>query len=102
MEIEHIAHVGDQRWAEFGPGAVGIGWDMIVMGLSLHLSGSLPVDPQRSAAWAASEDGKRFMELSGASWCEAHIASGDDEADARAKAGRTIAAYTGAPAEPAG
>jgi len=34
MEIEHIAHVDDQRWAEFGPGAVGIGWDMVVMGLS--------------------------------------------------------------------
>jgi len=102
MEIEHIAHVGDQRGAEFGPGAVGIGWDMVVMGLSLHLSGSPPVDPQNSAAWAASEEGKRFMKLSGACWCEAHIASGDDEADARAKAARTIAAYTGAPAEPSG
>jgi len=102
MEIEHIAHVDDQRWAEFGPGAVGIGWDMVVMGLSLHLSGSQAVDPQHSAAWAASGEGKRFMKLSGARWCEAHIASGDGEADARAKAARTLAAYTGAPAEPAG
>ena len=102
MEIEHIAHVDDQRWAEFGPGAVGIGWDMVVMGLSLHLSGSQAVDPQHSAAWAASGEGKRFMKLSGARWCEAHIASGGDEADARAKAARTLAAYTGAPAEPSG
>ena len=102
MAIEHIAHVGDQRWAEFGPSAVGIGWDMMVMGLSRHLSGSPAVDPQNSAAWAASEDGKRFMKLSGARWCEAHIASGHDEADARAKAERTIAAYTGAPQEPSG
>jgi len=75
---------------------------MVVMGLSLHLSGSQAVDPQHSAAWAASGEGKRFMKLSGARWCEAHIASGDGEADARAKAARTLAAYTGAPAEPAG
>jgi uncharacterized protein YndB with AHSA1/START domain len=102
MEIEHIAHAGDQRWAEFGPGAVGIGWDMVVMGLSLYLSGRPAVDPQNSAAWAASEEGKRFMKLSGDHWCEAHIASGDDEAEARAMAERTIAAYTTAPDEPSG
>jgi uncharacterized protein YndB with AHSA1/START domain len=97
MEIEHIAHDGDQRWAEFGPGAVGIGWDMVVMGLGLHLPGRPAADPQAKAAWAASEEGKRFMKLSGVRWCEAHIASGDDEPDARAKAARTLAAYTGAP-----
>ena len=39
LEIEHIAHVSDERWAEFGPGAVGIGWDSAILGLSLHLSG---------------------------------------------------------------
>lgn len=102
MEIEHIAHVDDERWAQFGPGAVGIGWDLLVMGLSLHLSGSPAVDPQNSAAWAASEEGRRFMKLSGEAWCGAHIASGDDEAEARAMAGRTIAAYTAAPGEASG
>src|SRR6266567_1995164 len=39
LELEHIAHVSDERWAEFGPAAVGIGWDSAVLGLSLHLSG---------------------------------------------------------------
>ena len=100
MEIEHIAHVGDERWAEFGPGAVGIGWDMAVLGLSLHLSGRPAVNPENSAEWAASEEGKDFMRLSGDRWCEAHIASGAGEAEARAMAGRTIAAYTGVPGEP--
>ena len=60
------------------------------------------VDPQNSAAWAASEEGKRFMKLSGDRWCEAHIDSGDDEAEARGMAERTIAAYTTAPDEPSG
>ncbi len=34
------------------------------------------------------------MRLSGERWREAHIATGDDEAEARAMADRTIAAYT--------
>ena len=97
LEIEHIAHVGDERWAEFGPGAVGIGWDMVIMGLSLYLSGRPAVNPENSAAWAASEEGKRFMMLSGDRWCEAHIASGAEPAEARAMAERTIAAYTATP-----
>ena len=97
LEIEHIAHVSDERWAEFGPAAVGIGWDSTVMGLSLHLSGGPAIDLREGMAWAASEEGKRFMTLSGERWCEAHVASGADEAEARAMAERTIAAYTAAP-----
>jgi uncharacterized protein YndB with AHSA1/START domain len=100
LEIEHIASVGDKRWAEFGPGAVGIGWELAILGLSQHMSGSPAVDPRNSAAWTASADGKRFMRLSGDRWCEAHIASGEDEAEARGMAQRTIAAYTTPPAKP--
>jgi hypothetical protein len=37
------------------------------------------------------------MTLSGERWCEAHIASGGDEAEARAMSARVIAAYTTAP-----
>lgn len=102
LEIEHIAAAGDRKWAEFGPGAVGIGWDMTIMGLSLHLAGQSVPGPRSFAAWAASGEGKRFMELSGNGWCEAHIGSGEDEAGARAMAGRTIAFYTGSPGEPSG
>jgi uncharacterized protein YndB with AHSA1/START domain len=102
LEIEHIARIGDERWAEFGPGAVGIGWDMVVLGLTLHLSGRPAVDRQNSAAWAASEEARNFMRLSGERWYEAHVASGDDEAEARTMADRTIAAYTTSPGEPSG
>jgi len=97
LEIEHIAHVGDDMWAQFGPGAVGIGWDSIFLGLSQHLSGSPAVTPENSAAWVASDEGRRFMTLSGERWRDAHIASGAGEAEARAMADRTIAAYTTPP-----
>jgi uncharacterized protein YndB with AHSA1/START domain len=97
LEIEHIAHASDEMWAQFGPGAVGIGWDSMILGLSLHLSGAPAMDPAQGAAWAASDEGRRFMTLSGERWCAAHIASGGDEAQARAMSERVIAAYTAAP-----
>jgi len=95
LELEHTAHVDDERWAEFGPGAVGIGWDMGFMGLANHLSSGNAVDPQEAAAWPASVDGKLFMSLSSGGWRDASIAAGTDEASARAAADRCTAAYTG-------
>ncbi|GAA3759872.1 SRPBCC family protein [Salinactinospora qingdaonensis] len=99
FELEHISHVDDERWAEFGPGAVGIGWDMGLVGLATHLSSGAAVDPQEGAAWAASEEGKRFMSLSSQRWSEASIAAGTDPEQARAAAQRTMAAYTAEPSE---
>ena len=95
FELEHAAHVDNERWAEYGPGAVGVGWDMAIMGLGLHLASGADNDPQESAAWMASDEGREFMTLSSERWLEAHVASGADEADARAAAGRTAAFYTG-------
>jgi uncharacterized protein YndB with AHSA1/START domain len=94
FELEHIAHVNDEMWAEFGPGAVGIGWDMGLLGLANHLSTGQAMNPQEGAAWAASDEGRQAMSLSSQQWCEAHIAAGTDRAEAQAAADRTIAAYT--------
>jgi hypothetical protein len=64
------------------------------VGLALHLSSGRSVDPQEGMAWAASTEGREFMTLASQRWCEASIAGGTDKADARAAAGRAIAAYT--------
>jgi uncharacterized protein YndB with AHSA1/START domain len=97
FELQHIAHVDDERWAEFGPGAVGVGWDMGLIGLELHLSSGRAVDPQESAAWTASDDGRQFVTLSSQRWCDASIAAGTNETEARDAAQRTTAAYTATP-----
>ena len=99
LQLDHIARADDERWNSYGPGAVGIGWDLGLLGLATHLASGEAVDPQASEAWSASEDGKRFMTLSGGLWGEAAVAAGDDPADAQAAADRTTAFYTGA--EPA-
>ena len=99
FELEHVAHVDDDMWAQYGPSAVGIGWDMGLLGLASYLSDASgpSVDPQGAAEWAASDEGKTFMALSSQQWCAASIAAGTDEADALAAADRCMAAYTGAP-----
>jgi uncharacterized protein YndB with AHSA1/START domain len=94
FELEHVAHVSDELWAQYGPGATGIGWDGALVGLARHLAGAPPVDPQKAQEWMLSPEGKRFSTLSGQRWCEADIAFGTDEAAARAAAERSIAFYT--------
>ena len=93
----HRRASSDERWAEFGPAAVGIGWDMALLGLALHLSGGQVAGPEEGALWAASDEGRDFMTLSGERWCDAQIEAGEDPAAARAAADRTITAYTAAP-----
>jgi uncharacterized protein YndB with AHSA1/START domain len=99
FELEHIAHV-DEHWDEFGPGAVGVGWDMGLVGLARYLASGVAADPDVAAAWVASDDGRLFMRLSGERWRDADIAAGADPDAARAAADRTLAAYTGAPEPP--
>ena len=94
LELAHTAPV-DDHWAQFGPGAVGIGWDLGLVGLRLHLTTGDPVDPVRVDEWTRSAAGLRFMTLSSDVWCAADIASGTAADVARPAADRTIAAYTG-------
>lgn len=97
--LEHIAHkdgIGEAHLKQFGPGAVGIGWDLSLYGLELHLKApGAPRDHAAIEAWSVSSEGKAFMRGSGEAWGEAHAASGADPEDARARAERTIAFYTG-------
>lgn len=95
VQLEHIAHP-DAHWEKFGPGAVGAGWDMAFLGLTLHLTrGRPPVDPKAGMAWMGSASGKEFIAISAKDWGRADIAGGADEAEALASAERTRAAYTG-------
>ena len=73
--LEHTAIVPEDRWDEYGPGAVGVGWDGGVLGLTLHLRGGSVGDPM---AWAVSDEGRDFYKRSSAAWGEANRAAGAD------------------------
>lgn len=93
--LEHTLPV-DDHWAQFGPGAVGVGWDLGLVGLSLHLAApDGEVDRDAVGAWMATADALDFMIRSSRSWHDAHVAGAADRPeDAADQAERTLAAYT--------
>lgn len=94
LVLRHIAHP-DDHWETFGPGAVGIGWDLALRGLELHLASGKAVDPAAFEAWSTSDEGKAFIRASSEAWVTADVADGADPADARARGDRTTAFYLG-------
>ena len=95
LVLEHITDVDDEIWREFGPGGVGMGWDSMLLGLALHLATGESVDPSFGKQWLGTEDGRRFLALSGEQWYAANVALGVDRAAARALADRCLKAYLG-------
>lgn len=93
LRLEHGGHVDEARWGEYGPGAVGVGWDLTLAGLDLHLSTGAAVEG--GPAWMESAEGKAFVRGSSDDWGRASIAAGTPEDAALAAASRTSAAYTG-------
>ncbi|MEI4280829.1 SRPBCC family protein [Klenkia terrae] len=97
LELAHEAPVDPQMWTQFGPGAVGVGWDLGLMALGLHLESGAPVDPATGLAFPTTPEGAVFVGAAAAGWGDAAVADGDDEAQARAAARATAAFYTGTP-----
>jgi len=95
LVLEHITDVDDAIWREFGRGGVGMGWDSMLLGLALHLATGESVDPSFGQLWLGTEDGRRFLALSGEQWYAANVALGVDRAAARALADRCLKAYLG-------
>lgn len=97
LELRHEAPVDPDLWARFGPGAVGVGWDLGLLGLGLHLDSSAPVDPAAAAAFPTTPDGVAFVRAAAAGWTQAAVADGDEPDVARSAADNTVAFYTTAP-----
>jgi uncharacterized protein YndB with AHSA1/START domain len=97
LTLEHIVHASDvdAHWAQYGPGAVGVGWDLTLRGLDLHLARGGAVDHKQAHAWMRSEEGNAFMRASAEGWAEAHILGGENREVASGMAKRTAAFYTG-------
>lgn len=102
LELEHIAHVDDNLWSAFGPGAVGVGWDLAFWGLANHLAPGRPaVTPENAEAWVMSPEGITFVKGAAEAWRVAHVESGTDEETATAASERVTAFYTTPPEAPA-
>jgi uncharacterized protein YndB with AHSA1/START domain len=93
LTLSHICPV-DDHWNKYGPGAVGVGWDLGLFGLAVHLS-SVSSDRFDEDAFATSIEGKAFIAGVSEDWRRAAVAAGEDPAQAEAAAKLTTAFYTG-------
>jgi uncharacterized protein YndB with AHSA1/START domain len=89
LVLRHAVPDND-HWATYGPGATGVGWDLALLGLALHLRAGAPVDPN---GFETSPEAREFMRRSAADWGAAHVAAGAQAADADEAAARTSAFY---------
>jgi uncharacterized protein YndB with AHSA1/START domain len=102
LELAHEAHADTFPWAQFGPGAVGVGWDLSLLGLGRHIDSGAPTDPKQAAAFPASPEGAEFVRAAAAGWADAAIADGYEPGVAQQAAAHTVAFYTAAPDSAAG
>ena len=59
LTLKHTSHLSE-HWYEYGPGAAGVGWELALMGLALHIL--QPTQPKLDeATFAASADGRALI-----------------------------------------
>ncbi|MEU3979401.1 SRPBCC family protein [Streptomyces sp. NPDC026672] len=92
FELEHVAVVPPDFWDTYGPGAVGVGWDMTLLGLGLHLEGR-EIGPGGVEEWERTGDARTCMTRSSEAWGEAYAASGAPPAEVTATVTATTAFY---------
>jgi uncharacterized protein YndB with AHSA1/START domain len=102
LELVHEAHVDPDMWGQFGPGAVGVGWDLALLGLGMHIESGAPVDPEVAATFPVSPDGVAFVRTAAAGWADAAVADGDESGPAHEAAARTVDFYTVPPEDAPG
>jgi uncharacterized protein YndB with AHSA1/START domain len=94
LELAHEAPLDRVLWDGYGPGAVGVGWDLGLMGLELHLERGGQVDRSMAVKFPASSEGREFIRLAAAGWADAAVKDGEEAGQAREAAARTVAFFT--------
>ena len=65
LELIHAAFVGEPLFATYGPGAGGVGWDLLLLGLTRLLVDGETADHE---AIEKSPEGREFIRRSAAAW----------------------------------
>lgn len=91
LTLTHTAKMSP-LWEQYGPGAVGVGWELGLLGLAFYLADSR-ADKLDEEVFAASAEGKAFGRGSSEKWGAAAISAGEDPEQALASASRVAAFY---------
>jgi hypothetical protein len=96
LEHEHPTDLKSQsHWDQYGPGATGVGWELAMLGLDMHISGDGASTVEAGEIWAESATGKATLRDWAEAWGEAHAKAGVDAQIAVEAAIRTAAFYAG-------
>lgn len=96
LELEHEAYPMPGFSDRFGPGAVGVGWDMGFLGLARHLGDpeAYPTTPEADG-WATSPEAMAFYRSASDAWGRSAIEAGTPASEATTAAEATRAFYAG-------
>ncbi|MFD3456152.1 SRPBCC family protein [Streptomyces sp. NPDC058691] len=92
LELEHAAVVPPGMWDQFGPGAVGVGWDLALLGFGRYLAGGF-ISPEQAVEFAESDEVRACTIRSSEAWGEAYAASGAPQHVVAAVVAATTAFY---------
>lgn len=90
FELCHTAEAPPDMWSGFGPGAVGVGWDLALLGLSTHLAGAPQID---ESTFHQTDEGRRAITASSQAWGRAYAAAGAPPDQVAAAVAATTAFY---------
>ena len=90
LVLDHAATVDPDRWGEFGPGAVGVGWDLALLGLWGHLDGQ---EPPSHEEMESSPEAREYMTASSEAWGAALAAAGASDVEVNRAVANTTAFY---------
>ncbi len=90
FELTHAAVVDEVFFGTYGPGATGVGWDLGLLSLGVHLAGGSLGNPSE---FEASPEARELARRSAAAWGEAHLAAGGDPAQVAAAVEATTKFY---------
>lgn len=100
LELVHEAPVDPDMWAQYGPGAVGIGWDGLLHSFGYYLATASSLDPAEWEQWMTGPEGAAYARFLGNAWGAAAISDGDDPEAAKAAVDAVVAFYTVPPEQP--
>jgi uncharacterized protein YndB with AHSA1/START domain len=92
LNLDHVATIDAERWSTYGPGAVGVGWDLALLGLGLHLTGG-EITAEERDAWGMSPEARKFMIGSSDAWGAAMAAAGASPDEAATATRNTTGFY---------
>lgn len=94
LELVHEAPVDPELWGQYGPGAVGIGWDGLLHSFGYYLATTESLNAEEWEQWMTGPEGIAYARLLGDAWGAAAIADGDEPEAAKAAVDAVVAFYT--------